>query len=158
MQASHTSYFNSRFLFYLWSRGGNEHSAIRENHQTILHGLWEKDNFYVKDKLSLSRILRSVAAYPVGMIGFLIDTALKVVLLVGNLLIYVISLFSCKPEWRAERRILFLDTLAAVGIGLIGIVVPPLAYELEKMAQENMFNSIGKNFVYYLTDSASEDN
>jgi hypothetical protein len=130
--------YQSREFFYGYSRGGMLKTAIQDNHLTRLHTLWTKEHFYEGKSLSGCRILQSVIGYPLGMVGYLVDTAFKVVMLVGNFLALLISCLSCKPSWIRERAILLLDNLAAVGIGVVGVVIPPLAYRLDKIAEENM--------------------
>ena len=137
--------FASRSCFCLWSTDTNVARAIEDNHKTYLHTLWEADHFYVEGneqegvkQFSVCQVLWSLASYPIGMVGYLFDTVIKVILLVGNLLMLLVSTLSCKAEWRERRFILFLDNLAAVGISLIGSLMPPLAYKLDQMTRETM--------------------
>lgn len=137
--------FASRSCFCLWSTGDNVTRAIEDNHKTYLHSLWQTEHFYVEvpdqegeKKFSIGRVVWSLMSYPAGMIGYLADTAVKVVLLIGNLMIFLVSLASCNRSWRDARGIILLDTLTAVGIGAIGILAPPLAYRLDAKARETM--------------------
>lgn len=145
MSSNHAG-FDSRCCFCLWSQG-DPSRAIRDNHKTYLHPLWRESHFYVEVefedeeeeielRFSFCRVLWSITAYPLGMIGYLVDTVLKVVMLIGNFIIFMIALFSLHSEWRNERGTLLLDNLAAIGIGLIGIIAPPLAYRLDKLAKD----------------------
>ncbi len=137
--------FASRNCFCLWSTDTQVDRVIKDNHKTYLHPLWESDHFYVDTlepeglkQFSVCRVLWSLASYPVGMVGYLFDTIIKVILLVGNLLMFLVSLLSCNSSWRDTRCLIFLDTLAAVGISLIGTIMPPLAYRLDRITREAM--------------------
>jgi hypothetical protein len=143
MSSSPPPGFDSRGLFCLWSQGDLK-TAISDNHKTILHPLWAKEHFWVKAEgssqktLSWYRVLWSLGAYPLGIIGYAVDSALKTVLLIGNFFAFVIAFLSCRKHWRKERQIFLIDNLAATGIALIGILIPPLAYRLDKLAKKRM--------------------
>ena len=133
--------FASRSCFCLWSTDTDIVRTIEDNHKTYLHVLWELDHFYegspdVKGVRSFSvcPALWSSMSYPVGMIGYLLDTVIKLILLIGNFLMLLVSTLSCNSEWRDKRCLIFLDTLAAIGISAIGTLMPPLAYKLDQMA------------------------
>ncbi|MFC2049342.1 hypothetical protein ACFLR2_01560 [Chlamydiota bacterium] len=138
--------FASRSCFCFWSKDDSLITAIQDNHKTYLHSLWEKGHFYVditdqegQKQFSICRLLWSLLFYPVGMLGYLVDTTVKVVLLIGNLLIFLVSTINCDRFCRRRSRgIILVDTLAAVGISLVGIAVPPLAYRLDRMARDTM--------------------
>ena len=139
---------DSRCCFCVFSEG-NPRKAIKDNHMTILHTLWEREHFFVEvqiskdestERFSCCSILWSLASYPVGMVGYLVDTIVKIVLLIGNFFTMLIALFSCSAQWRRNRGIIFFDNLAAIGIGIIGIVVPPLAYRLDQCAKKSMLS------------------
>lgn len=138
----------SRCFFYLYSKG-NPLIAIHDNHATYLHRLWQRDHFFVdvqpkneggslQKKFSFYRLFWSVLTYPVGMLGYLIDTILKVVTFFGNLILWVVSLFSCNTKWLRNRSYILLDTAIALLIGVIGILFPPLAYRLDLAAKLKM--------------------
>ncbi len=118
-----------------WSNGDVE-ATIEENHQTILHSLWTKEHFCPEGRLSGYRIAWSAGAYLLGMIGYLADTIHKIVLAIGNTLALLPPLITRDSKWLKERSVICLDTWAALGIAIIGILLPPLAYHLDAKAQE----------------------
>ncbi len=140
-----TANADSRVCCCLWSVG-NVEQAIADNHATHLDRFWEKGHFFVitgeegnkKISFSVCRLLWSLTVYPLGMVGYLCDMILKIVLFTGNLFILVLSLCCCNAPWRRDRAILVVDNLTAVGICLVGVVVPPVAYRLDKIAQKKM--------------------
>ena len=90
--------FASRSCFCLWSSDTHINRAIQDNHKTYLHPLWEPDHFYVDapgqegfKQFSVCRVLWSVLAYPIGMISYLFDTIIKVILLIGNFLMLLVG-------------------------------------------------------------------
>ncbi len=139
--------FESRNCFCLWSSGQHTPSvikAIEDNHKTYLHPLWEKAHFFVvvegeegKTQFSFSRILWSLLSYPCGMFAYLIDTIVKTTLLIGNFIYWLVSLTCGDPSWSQNRTILLLDTLASVGISIVGIIAPPLAYRLDTLSKDH---------------------
>ena len=140
---TNSSGYDSRCCYCLWS-DNNLLQAVYDNHKTVLHPLWQSEHFYVevegedKKVFSVCRVFWSIAAYPLGMIGYLIDTTLKMVMLIGNFSAFVIALLSCNSSWMRTRGILLLDNASAVGIGVIGILAPPLAYRIERLAENRM--------------------
>ena len=137
--------FASRSCFCLWSSDTDIARTIEDNHKTYLHPLWEPENFYIDvpaqeglKQFSVCRVLWSLLSYPVGMVAYQFDTIIKVILLAGNFLMLLVSTLSCNGDWRNTRCLIFMDTLAAVGISIIGTIAPPLAYRLDRMTREAM--------------------
>ncbi|MCH9627391.1 MAG: hypothetical protein S4CHLAM2_10300 [Chlamydiales bacterium] len=75
-----------------------------------------------------------------GMIGYFVDTLHKIVLAVGNTLALIPPLITRDSKWLKERGVICLDTWTALGIAIIGILIPPVAYRLDARAKEAFLN------------------
>jgi hypothetical protein len=121
---------------------------IEENHKTVLHQIWKKEFFFEKDtstasgrKFSLIRVGQAALAYPLGMIGYFIDSLRKIILLIGNGLALLGSVISHHPSRMRARALVALDNLLAASISIIGTLIPPLGYTLDRKAKETMIAS-----------------
>lgn len=130
--------FKSRECICLVS-SGDPALAIEENHFTVLHNTWKREYFYVEGRLSGKKIAWSFVVYAMGMIGYFFETVLvKIILALGNTLAFFVSLCRGDSQWMHKRAILCLDSWTALGIGIIGILIPPLAYRLDAAAKETI--------------------
>ncbi len=136
--------FKSRCCWCLWSKG-DPATAIKENHQSILHTKWNREYFYPEGQFSEKNALFSVAIYVCGMIGYIVDTIIKIILFVGNLLTLLISGIVCiisdsesRRDYMKDRSVISIDSCIALGISIIGMLIPPLAYRLDAAAKKAM--------------------
>jgi len=129
---------DSRCAFCLFSMG-DPVRAIEDNHKTILHPIWSREHFYPDGKLSGKRIVWAAGVYVCGMIGYTAETLfVNIILALGNTLAFLVSLCRCDKQWIKERGVVCLDSWIALGIGIVGMFVPPLAYRLDAAAMETM--------------------
>lgn len=78
-----------------------------------------------------------------GMIGYAFETVLvKIILALGNTIAFFVSLCTSDSHSMHIRGIICLDSWTALGISVVGILIPPLAYRLDAAAKEAMENLV----------------
>lgn len=75
--------------------------------------------------------------------GYLIDTVKKAVMLVFNILALVFSPLSFEGKYMKSRAIIVLDNFLALGISVVGILAPPLAYRMDDAVAKAMYHLDG---------------
>jgi len=138
---THSAGCDSRFCFFLCSKGDPKR-AIEDNHKTVLHTFWNRQNFFSDLPSFVRAVCWMAPVYLCGMVGYLVDTLVKTILVFGNTLVYLISLCAADREWMNKREIICLDTLAALGISIVGILIPPLAYYLDNVAKLRLTSKV----------------
>lgn len=137
--------FESRIGGCLFSKDDNPKLAFKENHHTVLDPVWTF-NYLYKDGQSVKAITKRLLMYPIayafGIIGYALEVAMKVILALGNTLAYFRSLHRGDPELKQKRADICLDSWAALGIAMVGTVIPPLAYHLDKKAEETFLKIV----------------
>lgn len=94
-------------------------------------------------------ICRMVVFYPIGMIGFALQTIIRAIQLVGDILGLL-----CACGYYGDQGVLILDTFVSLLISVVGIAAPPLAYKLDDLARERfeaMMSQTAKDDAIFVT-------
>lgn len=107
----------------------NPVQIVENNHFNALSDIYFPNEELERKHGQDCHCLKIVVGYPIGMIGYALQTILRAIQLLGDLLFFL-----CAHSYH-DHAVVTLDTFVSLLISIVGIVLPPLAYKLDSLAK-----------------------